>query len=157
MSILKGGIVGWQQAGNSLSGNPFYVKDEGWAKPRDFFFNRNYKNIEVFELYGPDHKDNSLIPQAMAIPAMAGPKGARTLAKAVSNLVERKKDKVLYVVVLGEDSLIKEVEPELMKAVKEPVFFVKGGLPAYERFIDSQVKMWVGAGRVVTKGCPTCP
>jgi PKD repeat protein/rhodanese-related sulfurtransferase len=157
VSILKGGIVAWQQSGNKLSGNPFYVKDESKATPRSLFFNRNYKNIEIFEIYGPGHKENNLLPQAMSIPAMGGRKGARALAKAVSDLVSRKKDEILYVLVLGDDELVKNMEPDLINALKEPVFFVKGGLPAYEKFIDDQVKIWVGAGKVVTKGCKTCP
>ena len=155
--ILAGGIVGWQQAGGSVTGDIFAAKKLAYVPPQKYFPNRNYADIKVFEISSMkgDATEYELFPQAAIVPLMK--KHAAREALAVSSLANRDSARTLYALIIGNPDAISGNEGGFIEKIDCPVFFLDGGRAGYADFIDRQVKMWRKANTLTGRGCPTCP
>ena len=155
--ILRGGLVAWSKIGGTINGNLFEMKQMNKVSPREFFPDRDYEEIEVFQIHKRSNElGKKVLPQAMGLPEMTSVQGEEKLAQTLSALISRKKNKLLYVVIATTDDANQRLENALQRAIDEPVFFLDGGTKAYEAYLKGQVNLWLHAGKKRKEGCATC-
>ena len=155
--ILRGGLVAWNKARGQIKGDRFYLKDLNKLSPKEFFPDRDYEEIEIFQIHKRGETlGRKVLPQAMGMPAMTSARGTEKLAQTINALIARKKNKLLFVVIATSGEVDLTLENTLQRAIDEPLFFLNGGTKAYESFLKGQVNLWLNAGRKRKEDCATC-
>ena len=155
--VLRGGLVAWSKMGGTINGNLFAMKQMNKVSPREFFPDRDYEEIEIFQIHKRGNElGKKVLPQAMGLPEMTSAQGEKKLAQTLNALISRKKNKLLYVVIATTDDANQRLENALQKAIDEPIFFLQGGTKAYEAYLKGQVNLWLHAGKKRREGCATC-
>ncbi len=157
VSILNGGLNGWIGEDSHLEGNHFDQKNINRISPRSFFEDKDYKDIIVINIVKEQNSQvPSLISRSLSVP----------FSKDISKLTEEVKSKIsstgkskpLYVLIVCDDEEVYEkIDKYIRSQITWTVFYLEGGLFAYNEFLKNQALMWKPEKTVMTgKPCLTC-
>ena len=137
VSILNGGLTSWRRKGGKLEGDLLALNRYNKISPRIFFREKENENMLVIDISGKQADDSKrLILHGIHVPVSGNLK--EKLKKLRALFVNRNRfQSVLVFNETGKD--YERVEKILEKAGVENVFYLKGGLNAYKRFLQHQV------------------
>jgi hypothetical protein len=145
--VLAGGMAQWAK------GERGDARRVERIPPQGYYADKDLTNVLVVAVHGPGgSKKFDLLPGALVLPDRAG---VASIVGAVRDVAARRG--VLYVVLVAESESVEQgVATALDAALAVPVFRFEGGYDGYRAFLDQQVRIWQGGGRVSVSGCPTC-
>ncbi|MBW1706816.1 MAG: rhodanese-like domain-containing protein [Deltaproteobacteria bacterium] len=155
--ILKGGLRYWNQKGLPVEGDVFSLKNLKEVSPREFFSERNYGNVavvDVSETMGPEARQ--LMPRAKSLPY---PGQAKKFVGELKKMLYRHEgDPLMSVLIYNRNGTYPERMVSLIrKAGIKSVFYLRGGLEGYGRFLKQQalIRQTKNSKKIV-KRCVTC-
>lgn len=134
-AILTGGILSWHRKGGQLKGDLFALNGYNKISPRIFFQEKDDANQMVLDV-SKEHTQISkqLIPTATHIPFFNNLNLGDLRAAAVN------KADIEYFLIFNENGdHYEKIEKTLQKKGLENTFYLKGGLNAYERYLQHRV------------------
>jgi len=140
-SILEGGIYSWLKANKRLDGNTFSFEQVNKISPEAFFEDKNYKEVLFFEICNSGvSKNRSVIPNSHCLVFNGN---INQLISDIKNYLIKLESDPLYIVIASNNTaLYTKIEKPIYKSINEFVFFLKGGLPNYEKFLKNQHAIW---------------
>ena len=158
VKILKGGLNCWRQKGAPFAGDVFAQRELNKVSPRAFYQEKDFGNQVVIDVSKTQSKESKkLIPCAIHIPFSDNSaelnfllSGVSTESKkrlnlsalsvsAVNNktISKQKKNPFMSVLVFNEHGNgYEKVEKTIEKSGLNNVFYLKGGLKEYKRYLE---------------------
>ncbi|MCP4671588.1 MAG: hypothetical protein GY857_09800 [Desulfobacula sp.] len=138
IKILQGGLAAWKHKGGSIVGDPFSQKELNRMPVKDFFMEKEYEErIIINACTKPSEKIKKLIPKAIHIPTL---KNNLTTNDFIKKSLSIQKNNPLTTVIIfnetGQD--YSTLEKDINKTFEHKVFYLKGGIKAYQSFMDNQ-------------------
>jgi rhodanese-related sulfurtransferase len=157
--ILDGGLVAWKQKGGPLHGDPFQQQGFNKVPAPVFYTEKAFDNWLIVNIT-PSKQANpvSVMPEAINVPLT---KSASSFVSALKKVVAQRKDNPLLLVMLfnekGEG--YEAIEQPIQEAGMAKVFFLSGGLEAYDRFVKnlSVIRQAQDNSKQTIKKCINCP
>jgi rhodanese-related sulfurtransferase len=156
-SVLAGGLNRWRQVGGRLEGDPFAKKELNKVMPQAWFQEKKYANWVVIDVT-ENGSGKELIPWSVPVPSMNDP--AQFSARLTEVIAGSGKDPLLSVLIVSQEGAeYGRIEKATEKSGIKNLFFLKGGLKGYRRYLEDQVLMGQGAKKrkIGVKGCSSCP
>lgn len=180
IKILEGGLWAWKHKGGAIVGDPFSQQDLNKISARAFFQEKDYDNWVVIDASSaPSGKTEKLLPKAIRLSGSENSPKVNELVrslfldwkklkkyqkglkipKGIDLVKAAKTNPLLFVVVTTETgSEYAALENEIDKACRDRVFYLAGGLEAYEEFLN--FKLLANRPRnervKTTEGCDEC-
>ncbi len=168
VSILSGGLTSWRRKGGPLKGDLLHLKTYKEVSPQIFFQEKDYENQIVIDVSRePLEEAKKLIPYAIHIPfsddtpdlsfllsTLPAPSLARSgesknylnpddlhFSAVIQDTIAKHKNKpsLTFLIFNETGGQYERIERILEKTVLENVFYLKGGLNAYKRFLQNLV------------------
>ena len=158
VSILIGGLSHWSEKGFPIEGDVFAQKSLNKIPPREFFAERNYKNLILVDVSGiMSPEASSLMPGALSVPYRKQAKKFVGELKKVLQLHEN--DPLVSVLIFNKNGRYPEsMELLIRKAGIKNVFYLKDGLEGYKTFLQKHALMLRTKNtRKIVKKCVSCP
>jgi rhodanese-related sulfurtransferase len=157
--LLNGGLNYWREKGAPLHGDGFAQKGLNRVPPRAFFAERDYENWIVIDISAPKRShSHPLTPQSISIPYLNDEERfILTLEKA---LAKEKDNQFLSVLIFSQKGeYYHKIEKLTRQTGLKNVFFLKGGIEAYQRFLGQQALISQARHnrRKALKKCADCP
>jgi rhodanese-related sulfurtransferase len=157
--ILDGGLAAWKQKGGPLHGDPFQQQGLNKVPAPVFYTEKAYDNWLIVNIT-PSKQANPppLMPEAINLPLT---KNAASFVSALKKAVAQRKDNPLLLVMLfnekGEG--YEAIEQPIHEAGMSKVFFLNGGLEAYDRFVKNLavIRQAQDNSKQTIKKCINCP
>lgn len=157
--ILNGGLNAWKQKGAPIVGNTFAQHGLNKIPPQIFFEEKNDEDwlvINVSKSKNPEALH--LIPRAIAI---GFADNSEQFLSGIKRAVARRKSNPLLSVLIFNESgeQYERIEKVIQASGIRNVFYLKGGLKGYKRFLQQQALMWQPKehARKALKKCGGCP
>jgi len=157
--VMNGGLNFWRQKGGPLQGDVFAQKELNTISPRTFFAERNFEDwlvIDVSESRKPEAL--YLMPQGIHVPFSSDPTRFRSeLKKGVD---KHKNHAFLLVLIFNEDGRqYKKIEKVVNQSKIKNVFYLKGGLQGYKKFLQKQalIRQPTDSLKKTLRKCARCP
>jgi rhodanese-related sulfurtransferase len=157
--ILDGGLAAWKQKGGALRGDPFQQQGLNKVPAPVFYTEKAYDNWLIVDMSKSEGSQaTTQLPQAIHIPLA---KNTAAFVSALKKAVAQRKDNPLLLVMLfnkkGEG--YEAIEQAIHEAGMAKVFFLTGGLEAYDRFVKnlSQIRQAQDNSKKTIKKCINCP
>lgn len=158
VSILIGGLSHWREKGFPIEGDVFAQKSLNKILPRDFFAERNYKNLILVDVSGIMSPEAfSLMPGASSVPYR---KQAKKFVGELKKILQpHENDPLVSVLIFNQNGRYRErMEGLIRKAGIKNVFYLKDGLEGYRTFLQKQALILRTKNtRKIVKKCVTCP
>ena len=156
--IMEGGLHRWRADGAPLEGDGFSQMTLNRIPPRAFYGEKDYEHWIMIDVSGINRSGTrSLLPQSISMPL----NGEGGFIEAFNMILSgRRESPFLYVLVFNENGeQYDRIEKVIQKTGSKNVFYLKGGVKAYRRFIEVQVAIRQGKNRPKKKRnrCGTCP
>lgn len=154
--VLSGGLHGWYRSDRKLAGDFLEAEQLSFIQPDKFFQQRNLEHWTTVVVGKNDLQSTPLFPKAITVPFSQDQ--SKFLA-VLSNLKREQQSPLSSVLVITEDGNdYAEIEQAVRKAGLTNVFYLKGGLRGYGKFIEQQALL-AHPKKMTTGGntCPTCP
>jgi rhodanese-related sulfurtransferase len=156
--ILDGGLYYWKQRGMPLTGDAFAMQELNRMPSRDLFEEKDYENWLMIDI-SPSTRSRSLIPRLISVPFR---KDNKKFVAALNRLMRQHKAhyRIVSVLICSEKGeQYQKVEKILQKTSSGNVFFLKGGIEAYEQFLAEQamIKQASHRSNKTLKRCTGCP
>jgi len=157
--ILDGGLTAWKQKGGALRGDPFQQQGLNKVPAPVFYTEKAYDNWLIVDMGTAERaQTTALMPQAIHIPLV---KNTAAFATALKKAVAQHKDNPLLLVLLFNDKGegYEAIEQAIHEGGMAKVFFLTGGLEAYDRFVKnlSQIRQAQDNSKQIIKKCINCP
>ena len=160
VSLLKGGLYYWKQKGAPIKGDPFAQKDLNRVPPAIFFTEKDYEDWLMIDIStSKDSEARSLVPRSISIPysndaEMLISEFQKALAKH-----KKYKQRISLLIFNEKGEQYNRIEKLVQKTRFRNVFFLKGGIEAYKRFLEQQATLRQAKDnpRKTVKKCATCP
>ncbi len=157
--ILDGGLAAWKQKGGPLQGDPFQQQGLDKVPAPVFYTEKAFDNWLIVNITpSKQAKPVSVMPEAINIPVT---KNTASFVSALKKAVAQRKDNPLLLVMLfnekGEG--YEAIEQPIQEAGMAKIFFLSGGLEAYDRFVKnlSQIRQAQDNSKQTIKKCINCP
>jgi len=157
--ILDGGLTAWKQKGGPLHGDPFQQQGLNKVPAPIFYAEKAFDNWLIVNITSSKQTNPSpLMPEAINVPLT---KNATSFVTALKKVVAQRKDNPLLLVMLfnekGEG--YEAIEQPLQEAGIAKLFFLSGGLEAYDRFVKnlSVIRQAQDNSKQTIKKCINCP
>jgi rhodanese-related sulfurtransferase len=156
-TILAGGLKAWQQKGGRVVGDPFAMTQMSRITPRQLLWEKGHIGLVMADASGT-HSSGSeeLFPEARHLSLIKN----RKASEALKDLVEAADADPFYklVIITAGDRENDRIERRLADQGVGRVFFLEGGLPAYETYLEQMqlAKRPVSERKVTTGGCKSC-
>ncbi len=157
VNILDGGLNGWISENGHIEGNHFDQEKINRISPRSFFEDKDYVDIIIIDINKEQNSQvPSLISQSLSVPFSENI--SKLTEDIKSKIASTGKSKLLYVLVVCDDeNVYKKIEKYIRSQISWTVFYLEGGMFAYNEFLKDQVLMWKPKKTVMTeKPCLTC-
>ena len=157
VSILNGGLRGWQQQNGPIEGEAFAAIDASRMSPIDFFPHHDSTEWLVVRAVasasGPG-RFRTLVPSAIDLPWEGNPSKFATALKA---LVARESRSPLACILVCDagGTQYERIERAVRQEGISTVFYLKGGMEAYETFVEQQALLQQ-RGTEEMERCATC-
>jgi len=140
VKILKGGLNCWRQKGAPFAGDVFAQRELNKVSPRAFYQEKDFGNQVVIDVSKTQNtKTKRLIAQAVHLPFSYNPNGksyARFSGK-LNRIAKQKNNPFMSVLVFNEHGNgYEKVEKTIEESGLNNVFYLKGGLKGYERYLE---------------------
>jgi rhodanese-related sulfurtransferase len=157
--ILNGGLYYWKQRGGPLHGDHF-IKGELNKVPAPIFFTEKaYEEWLIIDVSSSKNvQTSSLLPEAIPVPySNNAAEFTARLHKAIAPLKINPLRSLIFFNETGEK--YDAIEKVIHKAGYTEVFFLKGGLAAYDTFVSNltQIKQARENSKRTIKRCINCP
>ncbi len=149
IKILQGGFPTWKHKGGTLVGDPFSQKDLNKMPVNIFFQEKDYENwIIINACLKPPEKNKALIPKAFFI---SGKKNNMKTGEIVNSIFTDQSplkqklsippnNPMMSVIIFDETgNRYKQLKKEINPAFKHKVFYLEGGIQAYQRYLKYQM------------------
>lgn len=136
--VLSGGLNYWRVAGAPLTGDLFARQELNRMEPRDFYREKDYANWLIINAAASKSADAyPLISKSIAIPQV---KDEKEFNRSLKRAIEKPGHRPLVTVLIFDEKGEKydEIEKLVPKAYLKNIFFLKGGLEAYRKFVKNQ-------------------
>jgi rhodanese-related sulfurtransferase len=157
LSILNGGLRHWQQKNGPIEGEAFAASEVSRISPIDFFSQKDSAEWLVITVSNPDFgagRSQALIPGARHLPWEGNPSKFTSALKAI--VCGRAKSPLLSILVCDASGTQYEgIERAVQQAEIGKVFYLNGGLEAYQAFLEQQALLRQ-PGTEEVKRCATC-
>lgn len=158
--ILNGGLYYWRQKGMPLMGDALAMKGLNRMPPQDLFKERDYENWLMIDI-SPSirSRSRSLIPRLISVPYR---KNEREFIAALNRMIGQHKAhyRLISVLICSEKGeQYHKVEKILQKTTFGNAFFLRGGIEAYEKFLQLQamIKNAAHSSNNALRRCTSCP
>lgn len=157
--FLYGGFNAWKEQGYALDGDVFAQSGLNRMPAQSLFAEKENKHWIVIDISAPrDPQTSALIPQSMSIPYTTTHEETFMLVLE-ETLTPHENNPFISIVIVDEFG---EQYDHIEKAVQNTdinnVFFLKGGLEGYKKFIDQQMLISQAKDNPKTlEACPCCP
>jgi rhodanese-related sulfurtransferase len=153
VSILEGGINRWHQLGGAVQGNPLALKTINWIEPKVFFAEKDYADLLVFTMHtAQSYIDLNLIPYSVELPK-------QDIKNTLLKEIRKSSSSSPVILIASQDGRIElKTEKAIDKAGIPNLFFLNGGLNAYQLFLKKQAILnnSIGGSKTSGKGCRPC-
>lgn len=157
--IINGGLYYWKQRGGPLHGDPFKQRELNRVPPPIFFTEKEYEDWLIIDISASKKsKASSLIPRSIHIPCSDN--RALFAAALKKTIAHHKSNPLLSVLLFNERGEGYEaIEETVQKAGCGEVFFLQGGLEAYNRFVTNLtlIRQARENSKKTIKKCINCP
>jgi rhodanese-related sulfurtransferase len=157
-SILDGGLMRWRASGGATDGYLPALKELHRVPAHRFFQEKDYDHWLVVDV-SPKSRRRTLawIPQGKFLPYTGN---AKFFLKRFNHLIQRHPQRrplqVLFVSQDGSD--LEAIETIMEQAGIHSVFYLQGGLEAYQRYLQQQATLaWRGHRERSVQKCWSCP
>lgn len=143
IKILEGGLVAWKHIGGAIVGDPFTQKDLNKMPARAFFMEKDYEEwIILNACRNPSETQKKIIPKAIHTPEKIP-----DIVQAIFTNKPLSKQKITVprntplaaVIIFNETGKdYDKLEKEINKTFAHKVFFLEGGIEAYQTFLNYQ-------------------
>ena len=149
-SILFGGLVAWQSQGGPLEGDRLLVATYKEIPAQLFFYEKNYKDIKVFDVSAKP------LPDAQKL--IQGNVHAENIESLVKLAIQNDYTYRTLVLFNENGEQYEKFDAALKKAGIPNAFYLKGGISGYRHFLENTTLSWKSKKeRIVTLGaCGTC-
>jgi len=156
-SFIYGGLNAWKENRGLIEGDPFAQQELNKIKPLDFLAEKDDDNRIIIDVSSSDTKNNrSLLPKSLHIPYQ---KDENNFVSAFQRELAKQKDKPFssVLIVSQNGDQYENIQKAVRKADVKNVFFLRGGIEAYQKFSDEQkVIRQEKDASVKTKKCSRC-
>ena len=156
-SFIYGGLNAWKESGGQIEGDPFAQKELDKVTPLDFFAEKDDENRIIIDVSSSENKNSrSLLPKSLHVPYL---KDEKSFVSAVQDALAKHKDKPFssVLIVSQNGDQYEDIRKAVRKADVKNVFFLKGGIEAYQKFSDEQkVIRQEKDASLKTKKCSRC-
>lgn len=156
-SILNGGLRGWQEKNGPIEGEAFAALEGSRIAPLDFFAQQGageWLVVAVSSSATAAGRARQLIPGARHLPWEGNP---ATFASDLKAIIAGQNPSPLLSVLVCDDGGTRydAIERAIRKAGVGKVFYLRGGMDAYEAFLERQTLLR-RPGQEEVKRCATC-
>lgn len=155
LSILDGGLRSWQQKKGPIEGEAFAASEVSRIPPMAFYSEKDSAEWVVV-MVSPAAAESSrpLFPGAQSLPWEGNPSKFASALKAI--VAGRTQSPLLFLLVCDEngaryESIERAIQPQEIGRV----FYLNGGLEAYQSFLEQQALLRQ-SGKEEVKRCATC-
>ncbi|MBW2064877.1 MAG: hypothetical protein JRJ03_08075 [Deltaproteobacteria bacterium] len=155
--LLDGGLYYWKQMKGPLHGDPFAQEDLNRMPPRILFRQKDYDNLLMIDVSPSGiSKAGTLFPRSISIPFHSEDKFIADFRKAMAEQGRKQFPCILLLNKKGEH--YQRIESAVQRAGFKTVFFLRGGIDAYEKYLEQQAMIRHperGSSRTIKKrtGC----
>ncbi|MCK4823253.1 rhodanese-like domain-containing protein, partial [bacterium] len=157
--LLNGGLNYWRKKGAPLMGDPFAQKELNKIPPAVFFAEKDYENWIVIDVSPSKHSEACfLIPRTIFIPYENNEK--KFISTFKKTVAQHKDNAFISALLFTEKGVLYDkIEKVIKKTDSKPVFFLKGGIEAYRKFLEKQaiIRQAKHNSRKTLKKCSSCP
>jgi rhodanese-related sulfurtransferase len=157
VSILNGGLRCWQQKNGPIEGDAFAAIDASRISPIDFFPHHDSVEWLVVRVATPasgPRRFRSLVPSAIDLPWDGNPSAFAAALKALAARGSRSPLACILVCDAG-GTQYEPIERAVQQEGISRVFYLKGGMEAYEAFAEQQALLQQ-RGTEEMQRCATC-
>jgi len=157
--ILDGGLAAWKQKGGPLHGDPFQQPGLNKVPAPVFYTEKAFDNWLIVDMSKSERSQaTAMLPQAIHIPLA---KNAAAFVSGLKKAVAQRKDNPLLLVMLFDEKGegYEAIEQPIQEAGMSKVFFLTGGLEAYDRFVKNLavIRQAQDNSKQTIKKCINCP
>lgn len=148
IKILEGGLLAWKHKGGDIVGDPFSQKEINRMPASAFFMEKDHEEWVIINACSkPSETVNTIIPKAVHLPMPQYDEKAGQGVQPVfsdknvleQNLAVLKNNPMMSVIIFNETGNdYDQLEYNINKAFEHKVFFLEGGIEAYQRFLNFQ-------------------
>jgi rhodanese-related sulfurtransferase len=155
---LHGGLAAWIQKGGPIQGDVFSRKELSRVSPQDAFLERDKEGwivVDVSESNGPDSR--RLIPEVATVPYRDN---QEEFLAGFKEILGREDGNPFRLILICNQTgeYPEKMERVIREAATYPVFYLEGGLVAYDKFLKQNVLIQKSKeSRKIVKKCATCP
>jgi len=153
VAILEGGLNNWQAHGGKIEGDPLAIETVDQITAQDFFQDAIYDDWTIVALGQPDNASPAWFNDTETVTGTREIWPAKAIASFLAQPGRPSQPYILVVTDNGENLL--DLKQQIAKAEQTNVFFLKGGMEAYQSFIESQARM--GNRKTKEPQCGLCP
>ena len=157
--LLNGGLHYWRRKRGPLEGDAFAQKGLNRIPPAIFFTEKDYENWIVIDVSPSKHSEAcSLIPRTIFIPYENNEK--KFISTFKKTVAQHKDNAFISALLFTEKGVLYDkIEKVIKKTDSKPVFFLKGGIEAYRKFLEKQaiIRQAKHNSRKTLKKCSSCP
>ncbi|MBN2468906.1 MAG: hypothetical protein JXD19_12230 [Deltaproteobacteria bacterium] len=154
---LKGGLSSWRDTGAPLTGDVFAQRELNRVPSRIFFEEKECENWLVIDVSRTGAAGKELFPRSVSIPYSETGEFTERLKATIQESHRIPPASVLVVDETGEhcETLERRLKAEGLKSI----FFLQGGLEAYETFLKNQAmaRKAKGNSKRTIRKCAGCP
>lgn len=156
-TILVGGLKAWKQKGGRVVGDPFAMTQMSRITPRQLLWEKGHIGLVMADASGTESSGyEELFPGARHLSLIK----KRKASEALKDMVEAADADPFYklVIITAGDRENDRIERRLADQGVGRVFFLEGGLPAYETYLEQMqlAKRPASERKVTTGGCKNC-
>lgn len=155
--ILYGGLNYWRDTNGQLEGDFFDIDAIGEISPAKYFVDRDYDDWVVIDVSQPgDKTGRELIPGMTNIPCSGN--GEKFLLKFEQVIHNQDTPLLTYVLIVNGAGQNYGKIKQVIKTGKNifNIFYLKGGLAAYRKYLKNQQSLWRPHKKTIKK-CVSCP
>lgn len=158
--FLYGGFNAWKEQGYALDGDVFAQSELNRMPAQSLFAEKENTHWIVIDISEPENPQTSaLLPQAISIPYTTTHEEQFIFALE-ETLTSHENNPCISIVILDEfGKQYGHIEKAIQNTDINNVFFLKGGLKAYKKFIDQQMLISHAKDnpKTLEEVCPCCP
>lgn len=158
VSILSGGLISWYRQGGPVNGDLLALNKYKNISPLRFYREKNREDRIIIDVSVKQYAESiKLMPNAKHIPVQV--RSQTAVAQVEKSILKQKINPLVPVVIFNRTGeQYGPIESIIKKAGLKNVYFLKGGLQGYQRFLQNlALSRQPRESRIkTTSKCPSC-